>query len=243
MTPSLPGNTSVTRAILLSCCRTDSPIRPTLGLQPSPLGRPILVAHFAWVDTPSPICSESSDCMLEPLCTSFRSQGIWPNLASRVLLTRVPPAKSDSVQVLQDRHPQASKIRQSTSVRPNALGSSTLATSGTDSHESQNIDFMQLRTMLSQFPPKCGDPGGLNFQMICSRPSHSQIASRSHSLKHSLNSQAAPTMYAPLSLMIVWSLTRLAMNLVIAIKHASLVSTLTTSMLTPLIVKHVNKQN
>ena len=106
-----------------------------------------------------------------------------------------------------------------------------------------NMAFLQLRTSLSQIPRKCRAPAGLNFQMIWSRANRSYIASRSHWLKHSWNSRAAPTKFVTLSLMIVWGLPRLAMILVTAILHESVSRALTTSKWTVPVTKHVNKQH
>ena len=105
-----------------------------------------------------------------------------------------------------------------------------------------NIVFLQLCTSLSWNPPKCGAPGGLNFQMDCPRAG-SNIASRSHSLEHSLNFQAAPSKFVPLSLMIVCSLLRLAMNLMIAIMHASASSPINISLWNALVTVFLNKQH
>ena len=104
------------------------------------------------------------------------------------------------------------------------------------------IAFSKLRSTLSQSLRKCRTPGGWTFQTIFPRASRSHIASRSHSLKHSLNSRAAPAKFVPLSLMIGCSLSRIAMNLVIAIMNASVSNPFTTSMWTALVTRHVKKQ-
>ena len=105
-----------------------------------------------------------------------------------------------------------------------------------------NIYFLQLRTICSQIPHKCITPGKLKIHMICPRTGCSKV-SWFHSLKHSLNSRAAPTKIVPTSLMISWDFPCVAKHLVIAIMQASMSSPLATSMWTILLTKHVNKQH
>ena len=114
--PSAPGNTSVTRANLLSCRRTDSSISHTRSIifrirSPSlaPFDR-----TFHLVDATSPSCSKSSDFLLQPLYASFGSRCLWLNLASRVLLPQLVSIGSVWLQVLlslQDHHSQVLRLK------------------------------------------------------------------------------------------------------------------------------------
>ena len=73
------------------------------------------------------------------------------------------------------------------------------------------------------------------------RAKRSIIASRSHLLKQFLSFRAAPAKFVPRSLMSVWGLPRLAINLVITIMHKSVSSPFTTPLCTAIVTKHLKQ--
>ena len=56
-----------------------------------------------------------------------------------------------------------------------------------------NKIFLQLWTNLSQMPPKCGAPGGANFQIIIFCAKSLSILASSHSFMNNFSLFAAPT--------------------------------------------------
>ena len=66
------------------------------------------------------------------------------------------------------------------------------------------MTFLQLWTCLSLIPPKCGAPGGLNFQTIFFWSRSLSILALSNSFMNDFNLLAPPTKSAPLSLMMVF---------------------------------------
>ena len=248
MTPSDPGYTSIKRAILFSFRRTDSSISdtkfPTFSTRSSSVAHLDLTFHsgrYSFAHLLQIIWFYAWDTLYILRQSTYLT-------ASRIkgsAITGRPNREWFGVNASRSSRLSLTGVN---GLAFNVCSTKHIVVVSSDNVSCRfpriaNIAFLQLRTSLSQIPPKCGAPGGLNFLMSWPPARRSHIASRSHSLKHSLNSRAAPTKFVPLSLMIVCGFPRLAMNLVIAIMHASVSSPFTTSMWTALVTKHVNRQH
>lgn len=94
---------------------------------------------------------------------------------------------------------------------------------------------LTLFTALYHTPPKCGDAGGLNLQVI---PSDARQPSTL--LTYTASSLRALTKFVPLSLQTMFGLPLLDMNLLNAAKNALVVKSSTASMWTALVENQTN---